>query len=250
MENAINKPRILFYDIETTPLISYTWGIWEQDVIKIKQDWHVLSVAYKFKGDKKVKVLSLPMFGSYEKDRTNDKELMQNVWQLFNEADVVIGHNSDQFDNKKIMARFIKHGLPPPSPFKTVDTKKVAKRYFKFDSNKLNDLGKYLGLGEKLQTGGFDTWLGCMSGDDKAWAKMVKYNAQDVVLLEKVYDSMLPYMNNHPNFNVYQGTTHSCPNCGKDTLNRRGTAYTRTSSAQRYQCQSCRSWSLGNKIAR
>lgn len=249
MEKPV-KPKILFYDIETTPLLSYTWGLWEQNVIEVKEEWHILSFAYKFDGDKEVKVVSLPNFPGYHKNKSNDRQIVKKLWQLFNESDIVVGHNSDEFDNKKVQARFLKHGLPPPRPFKTVDTKKIAKRYFKFDSNKLDNLGKYLRLGEKLKTGGFELWLGCMKGDMNAWKTMCEYNKQDVVLLEKVYKTMLPYIQNHPNMNTYLGTSLNCPNCGKLALQKRGLSHTRTTTCQRYQCTGCGAWSSGNKIAR
>lgn len=245
-----SKVKILLYDIETAPIVSYTWGIWEQDVIEVKEEWYILSVAYKWLGDKRTKVMSLPNFELYKKEPKNDRELVKALWNLFDEADVIIGHNSDAFDNKKSTARFIQHKLPPPSPYKSVDTKKVAKKYFKFDSNKLDHLGQYFDIGRKLKHEGFSLWLGCMSGNKKSWKKMCDYNIQDVILLEKVYLKMLPYMTNHPNMNLLTDETHNCPNCGGNNVNKRGFNYTRTTKAQAYQCKDCFSWSSGDKILR
>jgi len=237
------KPRILFYDIETAPLVSYTWGIWEVDVIEVKEEWYMLTFAYKWLGEKKTHVVSLPQFGLYKKDPKNDRELVKKLWSLFDEADVIVAHNGLSFDNKKSNARFIQHNLPPPNPYKTIDTKLVAKRYFKFDSNKLDHLGQYFNLGRKMKHEGFSLWLGCMSGDKKAWNKMCLYNIQDVVLLEKIYLKMLPYMDNHPNTGLYLGEKHACPNCGSHMLQKRGVSHTRTSTSQRFQCNLCHAWS-------
>lgn len=244
------KPRILLFDIETMANLSWVWGRYEQNVVAVERDWHIITFACKWLGDKKTQVFSLPDFPGYVPGTDNDAQLVHVLWELFDEADVIIAHNGNDFDIKKVNARFAKWGMKPPSPYKTVDTKLVAKRYFKFDSNRLNDLGTYFGLGEKLDTGGFDLWIGCHRGDTDAWKKMCKYNKQDVVLLEKVYLRMLPYMTNHPNMNLLLETTHSCPNCGGNNMQRRGMQHTRTTSCQRYQCSDCGAWSSGNKIAR
>lgn len=242
--------KIAAYDIETSPIIGYTWGLWEQNVVDTKEEWRILAFSYKWIGDAKTHVYALCDFPLYKKDPKNDYAIVEKLWQLFNEADIILGHNSDEFDNKKVFARFIKHGFKPPTPYKTIDTKKIAKRYFKFDSNKLDNLGKYLDLGSKLKTGGFDLWLGCMAGNRKDWALMKKYNKQDVVLLEKVYLKMLPYITNHPNLNLLNGTTHNCPNCGSPKTIKRGFAMTRVSKCQRLQCNDCGAWCQGNKILR
>lgn len=243
-----DKRKILIYDIETTPLISYTWGLYEQNVIKVKEDWHMLSFAYKWLGDTKVTVKALPMYKGYEKNKDSDKLLCEDLWKLFDEADVLVAHHGDAFDMKKSNARFIIHGMTPPSPYKTIDTKKVAKKYFKFESNKLDDLGKYFGLGEKLETGGFSTWLGCMAGDMEMWKKMIKYNRQDVVLLEKIYLRMRDWMTNHPRVSD-NPITSNCANCGSDHLQRRGTMRNKTTTLQRLHCQNCGAWS-STKIAK
>jgi hypothetical protein len=232
----------LLFDIETAPNVSYTWGLYEQDVISVKKNWYMLSFAYKWLGEKKVHAYSLPDFPLYKKDPENDKELCQKLWELMDEAQIVIAHNGVAFDTKKSKGKFLQHGFPPPSPFKEIDTLKVARRYFKFDSNKLDNLGKYLGIGEKINTGGWKLWEGCIKGDQKAWKKMVQYNKNDVVLLEKVYLRMRPYMDNHPNFNLYSSTEDKCPNCGGPTI-KQGLKYNRTRVMQQRKCKSCGAWS-------
>lgn len=230
--------KILFIDIETFANLGYTWGKYEQDVIHFEKEWYVLSFAYKWLGDKNVRVLSLPDYANYSKDKENDIELIKDIWKLLDEADIVIGQNSDNFDLKKLNTRFAIHGLGPPAPYRTVDTLKVAKKYFGFNSNKLDALGKSLGLGEKLATGGFGLWLGCKNGDTKAWAKMCKYNKMDVVLLEKVYLKLRPWMTNHPRV----GDLAACNTCGSNKVQKRGFNYTRKGRYQRYACLDCGAW--------
>ncbi len=237
----MNKPKILIFDIETAPNLGYIWGMYEQNVIEFKNEWYMLSFTAKWLGES-AKTYALPDYHNYKPGSENDKELVKQLWKLFDEADIVIAHNGDEFDIKKANARFSYHQLPPPSPYKTVDTKKVAKKYFSFNSNSLNNLGKHLGLGEKIDTGGFKTWKGCMDGDKKSWATMKKYNKQDVILLEKVYLRLLPWMNGHPVLGALQNNGEICPKCGSKHLQKRGIAVTKTGRYVRYQCQGCGGW--------
>ena len=127
--------KILFFDIETAPNMSYVWGQWQQDVIDHVQEWYILCFSYKWEGEKKTHVVSLNDFDLYSKDLENDLNVVQKLWELLDEADIVIGHNSDAFDIKKANARFAYHDLGPPSHYQTVDTLKMARRHFKFNSN-------------------------------------------------------------------------------------------------------------------
>lgn len=223
--------KILLFDIETSPNISYTWGKWEQDVIEFKEEWKILCFAAKWLGGKKI--------FAHRIKGTSDREVVKALWKLFDETDIVVAHNGDSFDVKKTNARFAHYNLPPPSPYKTIDTKKIAKRYFNFNSNSLNDLGKYLGLGEKVETGGFKLWKQCMSGNQEAWRKMIKYNKQDVLLLEKVYLHFRPWMTGHPNVSI----DTECPKCGSDNIQFRGIVRTAPGNVyRRFQCNSCGGW--------
>lgn len=235
--------KILYYDIETAPNLSYVWGQFEQNVIDHEREWYMLCVSYRWEHEKRTRVCSMVDFpDAYGKDLENDFHVVKKLWNLFNEADIVVAHNGDRFDMRKANARFVAHGLGPASPVKQVDTLKVARRYFMFNSNKLDNLGKHLGVGRKVDTGGFETWAGCMRGDMKSWKLMTKYAKQDVDLLRDVYLKLRPWMTNHPNLNVYDGGA-DCPTCGSDNLQKRGQRYTQVATYQQYYCNDCGSWS-------
>lgn len=227
----MSKPKVLFFDIETAPNLAYVWGKYEQDVIAFKSEWHLLSVAYKWQGEDTVHCITM-------QGNRSDKKLAKKLRDLFNQADIVIAHNGDAFDIKKAKARFVYHGLKPPSKFATVDTYKVAKQYFNFNSNKLNDLGQYLKVGEKVKHTGFDLWLGCMRNDRSSWELLKQYNKQDVVLLEKVYNKLLPWMERHPNMSLLQNHT-GCPKCGNPNVNKNGYYANSMSLQQRWRCYKC-----------
>lgn len=239
--------RILLLDIENSPNVSYTWGFYDQDVIAFRKEWYLLSFAYKWLGEKEVHALSLPDFPNFAKDKTDDSALCQSLADLLNEADIVIGHNIDRFDIRKSFARFLINGIKPPAPFRTIDTYKVAKKYFKFNVNSLNMLSRILKIGKKLEHEGADLWLKCMDGNKAAFKRMVEYNKQDVVLLEQLYFKLRPWVGNHPSIKALEGEDFTCPACGSGRLQKRGYAISGRGKRQRYQCLKCGKWSQGKQ---
>ena len=236
-----NKLKVLLFDIETAPNIGYTWTKYDTNVIEFIKERYMLCFAAKWLDEKTTQIHSLPDFKSYSKDKTDDKELVTKLWQLVDEADVIIAHNGDKFDIKIMNSRFVANGLQPPSTYRTVDTLKQARKTFGFNSNKLNDLGMVLGLGKKADTGGFSLWTGCLNGDPASWTKMKKYNKVDVILLEKVYKRLRPWMPQHPNVGINFGR-HACNHCGSTKTQNRGYSYSKVLKYQRYQCQDCHAW--------
>jgi len=231
--------RILFIDIETFPLISYTWGVYDQNVIAVKEHQLICGYSAKWLGGEHVTRM-LPD----TKSLTDDRQLVKEIWKLFDEADIVCAHNGDRFDIRKINTRFIKHGFNPPSPYRTIDTLKVARKTFGFATNKLDDLCQFLGLGRKIQTTGFDLWQRCMDNDPEAWQTMRVYNSYDVILLEKLYFKLQPWMKTHPSV---ANKPDDCPKCGSDKLQSRGTIKTATRTYKRFQCTDCSGWSRAVK---
>jgi len=243
----MNKPKMLFIDIETAGMISHHWGRWQQNISQkqVLEESYILSYAYKWGHERKTHVDGLINHEGAVVAH-DDKCLMEGLWNVLDEADIVVGHYLNRFDIPEINRRFAVHGMTPPSPYKTLCTKAAAKKYFRFSSNRLGDLGEQLGVGGKLKHTGFEMWRDCFAGDTKAWSLMMRYNKQDVVLLEKVYLRLLPFMKNHPNMGVYVGE-NVCTNCGSSHVQRRGTTTTNVGVYQRLQCQDCGSWFKDSK---
>ena len=236
--------RILLLDVETAPCKFYIWGLWQEikSTSLMISDWHILVWCAKWLDGKQVYHGAINESKTYKKNPECDKEIMNKLKDLLSEADVVIAHNAVKFDNKRIKTRFICNRIDPPPPYKTIDTLKVARRNFAFLSNRLNDLGQFLGVGKKIATD-FNLWKGCLDGDKDSFKKMVKYCKQDVILLEKVYLKIRPYILNHPNYGVYVATERPlCPSCGSGKIQYRGYARTHTGCYKRFQCIDCRSW--------
>lgn len=202
---AVDGPKILFIDIETKPILGHVWRLWDQNVglNQIVEDWSILSFCAKWKGTEEVIYQDLEGQDDFE----DDAVLLDSLWRLLNEADIVIGQNSRRFDVKKIFARFILNGLPKPSHFRQIDTMEIAKRQFGFTSNKLEYMTDKLCTVYKKQTHkqfpGHLLWAECLKGNPEAWAEMKDYNIYDVLSLEELYDILSSWDDKLPNFDVY-----------------------------------------------
>lgn len=172
--------------------------------------------------------------------------MVKGIHKLLSEADAVVHYNGTKFDIPVLNQEFILKGLTPPAPFAQIDLLKTCRSQFRFPSNKLEYVVKALGLGVKGNSGGFGTWVGCMNDDQKSWDKLKKYNIEDVILLEKLYDRLKPWIKGHANCTVH-GAVLGCPTCGSTSYQRRGYAYTSTYRYERYRCKDCGKWFRGAK---
>lgn len=236
------KPKVLLYDLESSPNVVYTWGVREQNALKVITPRQIISFAYKWLGDEKITVMALPDFPGYSAKCPNNRALIAELHKVISESDIAIGHNITEFDDRVSNTDILRHGFAPPPPHRVIDTLGIARTRFRFNSNSLGELGEFLGLGKKVNTGGFALWEGCMKGDPKAWAKMKRYNAGDVALLEKVYYKFRPWMRNHPDMNALD-RNDGCPACRSPRLHSRGFSIFTGGKRHRYQCQDCGKWS-------
>lgn len=229
--------RMLFFDLETSPNLVYTWGLWNQNIgiNQIVEPTKVLCFGAQWLGESKVHFYSVHHHGR--------EAMLKALHELVDEAEAICGWNSAAFDHPHIRREFIEAKMTPPSPAKDYDLMKVAKRA-KWPSNKLDYVAQRLGVGQKVKHEGFDLWLKCMDGDDAAWKRMKRYQIQDVKLLSDLYAQLLPWSGSkHPSRNVIDGIEDGCPACGSLKLERRGFQYLTTGKYQRYQCKDCGSWS-------
>lgn len=231
--------RVLFIDIENAPNNVYTWGLWDQNVgiSQIVQPGRVFGFAYKWLGEKETYFID---------DQKDHEGMVWAAWKLLNDADVVVTYNGISFDIPHLQREFLLAGLLPPKPYKQIDLLRVCRKQFKFASNKLDYISQALGLGRKTSHEGFELWVKCMAGDEKAWAKMARYAKQDVKLTEKLYHYLLPWLTAVPHIGQMDGQEHSCWACGGTKLVRDGTAFAFVTSYRLYQCQGCGAWVRGS----
>ncbi len=234
--------KILCIDIETSPNLAHVWGLWQQNVSlgQLRASTEMICFASKWLGQKKV-----DFYSTFHNGR---QEMVERAHALLDEADVVMGYNSKSFDVKHLNREFLEAGLKPPSPYKQIDLMLAVKKNFRLPSNKLQYVSTLLGLAGKVSHEGHELWVKCLAGDEAAWKRMAKYNRQDVVLLEEVYEHLQPWIGDHPNVALHEeGGTPVCPRCGSEDLRKQGFRYTTVSKFQQYQCRKCGGWTSSGK---
>lgn len=235
------KIKALLLDIETAPVLAHVWALFDQNVAinQINRDWHVISWAAKWLGEKTI------MYAD-QRGKTNvedDKKLLAPIWQLIDEADVLITQNGKRFDLKKLNARFLLNGYKPPSPVRHIDTLVIAKKHFAFTSNKLEYLSDKINLKHKKSTHGkfhgFELWKQCLAGNFDAWRELERYNKADILALEELYTHLYPW-DNSIDFNAYSDETdvRLC-HCGSKEFKKKGFQFSNNAKYQRYKCLSC-----------
>jgi uncharacterized protein YprB with RNaseH-like and TPR domain len=230
------KKRRLFFDIEVSPNVGIFWTAGFKQTISyesILKERAIICICYKWEGEKTVYSLT------WDKKQC-DKKLLQQFVKIAEEADELIGHNGDRFDITWIRTRCVFHKIPVTPFLKTIDTLKIAKRLFRFNSNRLDYLGKFLGMGCKITTG-YGLWKKVLDKDDKALKEMVTYCKGDVNLLEGVFQRLANYEKPKTHYGVMNGRKKSsCPECGSDDTK---IALTRVSAAGvkrvQLQCKKC-----------
>lgn len=233
----MSKMKILTLDIETSPHAGYFWGLWQQNIglNMLGEPTRMLSWAAKWYGDKEV------LYANEFSHGTED--MVKAVYELVNEADVIVGYNSINFDMKHLNREFIEQGLLPPTPYQNIDLFFVVKKNFKFPSNKLDYVAGVLLNRHKLSHAGFQLWLDCMAGKASAWKKMMDYNIEDVLITEELYDHLKGWITNHPNHALYVEDQDNlvCRNCGSTHIHSKGGEFTSTGvfAYQRYKCVDC-----------
>lgn len=240
--------KALLYDIETSLQPVAVFQLTNNDFIKpenILGERHLISMAWNWLGEKKIHSVSLlddP--ARFHKNPHDDTYVIKKIHEVMSEADVLIGHNSDNFDKKYIDTRILFNKLPALPPINSIDTYKVAKTRLLLNSNSLNYLGKFLGVGGKKSTPP-GLWLDVLRGDKDAIRKMVDYNKRDVELLKDVFIKLRPYIANYINRELFGGV--GCPRCGSKKVQSRGFHRAISRVYRRWQCQSCAGWFRSTK---
>jgi hypothetical protein len=233
--------KVLVVDIETAPIKCYVWGIWQQNVSlnAIESDWFIITWAAKWLFDDKVYSGKI---SPKEIANEDDSRIIKGLWELLNEADIVIAHNGQKFDIPKINTRFLIHGLMPPLPYMQIDTLLHIRKNFGFSSNKLDYVNQLLNLPRKVENEGMPLWIKCLNGDQDALDTMEEYNVGDVRILEDTYLRIRPFIRPHPNMGLFILDTEQerCPTCGSNDLVEMGKQYHTTANVyETTRCNNC-----------
>ena len=239
------QPKILLLDIETARMIVGAWRLGKQYLgpDQVIKDWFILGWCAKW-------LFSSEMMSDFvtakESLLRDDTRIMNRIWKIIDEADIIIGHNIKKFDIPKINTRLILARLKPPMPYQMIDTLQVAYKNFSFSSARLNYLGKLLGNKKKLDTN-YDLWIRCENGEQEAIDYMETYCKADVGLLEEVYVELRPWIKAHPNLAVLMDAKEPCcPNCGSFDIEETSSYY--TTPQNKYVAVRCKSCGAPNRL--
>lgn len=230
--------KILYLDIETTPMEALVWGSWQQNVYidQIINPQRTMCFSAMWQGGPN------QFFAEWQDG--GHEGMVEAAYELLNEADAVVHYYGSQFDIPHLNTEFLKAGLTPPSPYKQIDLKFAVSKNFKLPSNKLQYVSTLFGTDGKDKME-MDDWKGCMAGDKKSQKKMEKYNRKDVDLLDELYQRLLPWVKQLPNRNLYDGA--GCAACGSVRVRADGLYYTALSEYNRYYCNDCGYWMRASK---
>lgn len=239
--------KILLFDIETAPMEVRSFQKWGVNIgdNMIMRDWYMICWSAKWLFDDKVYSMGQT---PEEALKADDKRVTIGLWNMLDEADIVIAHNLNKFDKKKANTLFLKHGLSLPSPYRGIDTLLHSRRTLAITSNRLDYIAtKFFGIEGKIRTE-TDLWNRCVDGDPVALKAMRDYCDQDVRVLEEVYLRLRPFIKPHPNVGLHVASNvEVCATCGSDDLSWGHEYHTTVNTYSAYQCNSCKSWGRSRK---
>lgn len=238
--------KILIYDLETHPLKCLAWSKYTEYINDdfLIHGWGLLSWSAKWLFEDKVfsdKLTKEELNNLTQNDIVSDERITKSLWELFDEADVIIAHNNNKFDEKRANTKFLYYGLKRPSPYKSVDTLKSFREKFAADSNKLDYLAKkFFHIEGKLKTE-VGLWRKVMDNDYEALKYMEQYNIQDIHVLEAVYLEMRGWIVNHPNTAMQAVSDNNCcPVCSSAEREDCKTPYrTHVNEFDAFRCLNC-----------
>lgn len=241
-EVELPNARVLILDIESKPGVYYSWGP--------KADWlspdkmidpgGMLCFAAKWLGQDEVM-----FFSDWDQGH---EEMVKSAHTLLSLADLVVTYNGDRYDLKRLNNEFLKAGMGPPSPYRSIDLFKTNRQKFDLPYKKLDYIAQVTDTGEKVKHTGFQLWIDVMDGDSEAQALMETYNIGDVTLTERVYVKLLPWLSTVPHMGMFViGQDGQCPYCGNTVQETGQTTATYVQLYELFQCINCEGWSRGNK---
>jgi len=238
-------PKVLFIDIETFPGQYYAYDPRSEYLRKDQQikDVAMRSWCAKWLGEDSL----IYRDTRNESDRRNAAGILPELWELMDQAHIIIAQNGNKFDIPKIQGWFMFYSIKdrhPPSPFKKVDTKLICKKHFGLTYNSLEHMCDFFGVEHRKQKHdkfpGLELPNQCEAGNLEAWAENEEYNKNDVLCLEDVWKVMRAW-DSSLNANLFTASKVSVcnvPGCG-GSYTKNGHYPTTTGNYQRYACNKC-----------
>jgi hypothetical protein len=174
-------------------------------------------------------------YGKSPESYYNDKHIVELLTQLVEEADATIAQYGNGFDAPYLNTRAVINRLPPPLPFRVIDPWQASKSCLKLARNDLGSIGAALGCKKKKYHLPWEDWLKAQYGNKLSLEKMVKYNINDIDVLEEVYLKIRPLMRQHP----YVAHGPGCPSCGSRSRQKTSIKNTKLFAVRYVQCKKC-----------
>jgi uncharacterized protein YprB with RNaseH-like and TPR domain len=237
------KPNILVFDIETSNLVA-DFG-------------SMLSFASKRMGapQNTTKVISIQDTNGVcsgcqrVENPSNDKALLEAVYDTLAEADGWITWYGKGFDEKFLQSRYLYHKLPILPPVYHIDGWATARSKLKIHSNRLKSVQDFFGIKDGKTALLPEMWQDARAGGIYGLSYVAKHNVKDVIVLEKAYLRLRPLISNHPNWNHWvKGSKMVCPICGGPMYFKPGEFhYTKRAVNRLGHCLKCGKWDIDPK---
>ena len=198
-------------------------------------EWpRTICAAWRWYGEEEVHFAS-------EWDIGGHQEFMRKLWDVYSDADVTVGHNMQSFDGPMIASGWAEYGWAPPSPVKVIDTLRVARQRFAFESNTLDALAKRLGVAAKTDRYDARVAQAAVNGDKEAQEKIRGYNEGDIIATEAVFDRLRPWLPGSVHLGQWSDAESVCPNCGSENVTEQTgkTIKANVTAYPAYRCDNC-----------
>lgn len=229
-------PKILYYDIETTPMRAWTFRLGDQHIqhTQIVDGDKIDIICITYCWDKG------PAYAlDWDYKKQDSSKMIEAFDGIVSQADIVIGQNSDSFDAKHINTQRLMHGLPPFPDWAdlTDDTLKQMRRFFKFPSNKLDYISKTFGFGGKVKMEMQD-WIDIVEQNENgltSFNRMIRYGKKDVIDTRKVLHKIKPHIKPRLNMAAFYGDVR-CTNCGSHDIKKSRVKLSGSVKKQHFYC--------------
>jgi len=236
--------KVLFFDLEIAPMVAYTYEAYEANALKILQPKQIISFAWMWDTEKTPHCMAVQDYPGYKPGvlKLDDKELCKDLYDILEQADILIGHNIRKFDIPEANTRFLTHGFKPTKKWNTkntIDTLRDTKKEFHFAKNNLDYLSEQLGGGTKTDRKHSDLIWGFLDGNKQHVKHMKAYNKQDVLINREYYHKVKGWLNTNVNLSFWNRVERACPRCGSKELSARGNQVYRTGLRKVFACKEC-----------